>query len=44
MYIIYPFRIPEFKGALLRLPRGFVTAFSRKTNRSRTEEVIETAI
>ena len=42
--IIYPFRIPEFKGALLRMLRGFVTAFSRKTNRRRTEQVIETAI
>ena len=34
--IIYPFRIPEFKGALLRMLRGFETAFSRKTNRRRT--------
>ena len=42
--IIYPFRIPEFKGALLTMLRGFVTAFSRKTNRRRTEDVNETAI
>ena len=42
--IIYPFRIPEFKGALLTILRGFVTAFSRKTNRRRTEDVNETAI
>ena len=42
--IIYPFRIPEFKGALLRLLRDFVTAFSRKTSRHRTEDVYETAI
>ena len=42
--IIYPFRIPEFKGVLLRMLRDFVTAFSRKTNRRRTEDVIETAI
>ena len=42
--IIYPFRIPEFKGALLRMLRGFVISSSRKTNRRRTEDVIETAI
>ena len=42
--IIYPFRISEFKGALLRMIPGFVTAFSRKTNRRSTEEVNETAI
>ena len=42
--IIYPFRIPEFKGALLTMLRGFVTAFSRKTNRRRNEDVNETAI
>ena len=30
--IIYPFRIPEFKGALLRMLRGFVISSSRKTN------------
>ena len=42
--IIYPFRIPEFKGALLTMLRGFVTAFSRKTNRHRAEDVKETAI
>ena len=42
--IIYPFRIPEFKGALLTMLRGFLTAFSRKTNRHRTEDVNETAI
>ena len=41
--IIYPFRIPEFKGALLKMLRGFVTACSRKTNRRRTEDVNETA-
>ena len=42
--IIYPFRISEFKGALLKMLRGFVTACSRKTNRRRTEDVNETAI
>ena len=42
--IIYPFRISEFKGALLRMLPGFVTSFRRKTNRSSTEEVNETAI
>ena len=41
--IIYPFRITEFKGALLKMLRGFVTACSRKTNRRRTEDVNETA-
>jgi len=44
--IIYPFRISEFKGALLRMLRGFITPFSRKTSiRRRTEDVNrETAI
>ena len=42
--IIYPFRIPEFKGALLTMLRGFVTAFCRKTNRHRVEDLNETAI
>ena len=42
--IIYPFRISEFKGALLRMLPGFVTSFRRETNRSSTEEVNETAI
>lgn len=37
--IIYPFRISEFKGALLRMLRGFVTPFNRKTSRRRTEDV-----
>ena len=41
--IIYPFRISEFKGALLRMLRAFVTEFSRKTSRRRTEDVNETA-
>ena len=42
--IIYPFRIPEFKGDLLRMLRGLVIAFSLKANRRSTEDVIETAI
>ena len=42
--IIYPFRLSEFKVALLRMLRGFVTLFSHKTSRRRTEDVNETAI
>lgn len=42
--IIYPFRITEFKGALLKMLRGFVPACRRKTNRRRTENVNETTI
>ena len=38
--IIYPFRIPEFKGDLLRMLRGLVIAFSLKPNRRSTEDVI----
>ena len=44
--IIYPFRISEFKGSLLRILRSLVTSCSRhgKTSRRRTEDVNETAV
>lgn len=47
--IIYPLRISEFKGALLRMLQGFVTPFRSKTSRrsrrsERTEDGNETAI
>ena len=48
--IIYPLRISEFKGALLRMLRGFVTPCNSETSRRsanpvlRTEDVNETAI
>ena len=42
--IIYPFRIPEFKSALQRMLRGFVTPCSRRASRRRTEDLKETAV
>ena len=44
--IIYPFRISEFKSALLRILRSLVTSCSRhgKTSRRRTEDVNETVV